>query len=261
MQSTEPASIVVNRTRTEPRPWLPPQRFGGVTWEGPAEPVKRPLRTTREIRNAWCRALNIGAASALLILFSPVMLLVALAVKLTSRGPIIYTQERVGLDRRRGRGGRIPRNRRRDDMGGKIFRVYKFRTMRHAEGDAGQTWASKDDPRITAVGRLLRAYRLDELPQLFNVLKGDMNVVGPRPEQPEIFQQLRAEVEGYADRQRVLPGITGWAQVNHHYDQCVEDVKKKLALDLDYISRRSPLEDLKIMTRTPVVMVLKQGSQ
>jgi lipopolysaccharide/colanic/teichoic acid biosynthesis glycosyltransferase len=122
-------------------------------------------------------------------------------------------------------------------------------------------WASDNDPRITLVGRFLRAYRLDELPQLFNVFKGDMNVVGPRPEQPEIFQQLRDRVDGYADRQRVLPGITGWAQVNHHYDQCVDDVKRKLEYDLDYISRRSPLEDLRIMTRTPVVMVLKQGSR
>jgi lipopolysaccharide/colanic/teichoic acid biosynthesis glycosyltransferase len=111
------------------------------------------------------------------------------------------------------------------------------------------------------VGRFLRAYRLDELPQLFNVLKGDMNVVGPRPEQPEIFKELREKVDGYQHRQRVLPGITGWAQVNHHYDQCVEDVKRKLEYDLDYISRRSPVEDLMIMTRTPVVMVLKQGSR
>jgi lipopolysaccharide/colanic/teichoic acid biosynthesis glycosyltransferase len=133
--------------------------------------------------------------------------------------------------------------------------------MTHQEGSTQEVWAAEDDPRITTVGRFLRAYRLDELPQLFNVLRGDMNVVGPRPEQPEIFSKLREDVDGYAQRQRVLPGITGWAQVNHHYDQCVEDVTKKLELDLDYISRRSPLEDLKIMTRTPVVMVLRQGSR
>jgi lipopolysaccharide/colanic/teichoic acid biosynthesis glycosyltransferase len=222
----------------------------------------RTLRTAREVRDVWCRGLNIGAATALLIVFALPMLVIAVLVKLTSPGPVFFAQERVGLDRRRGRGGRLPENRRASNMGGRIFAVYKFRTMRHQpENDDGQVWASDNDPRITLVGRFLRAYRLDELPQLFNVLKGDMNVVGPRPEQPEIFQQLRDRVDGYADRQRVLPGITGWAQVNHHYDQCVDDVKRKLEYDLDYISRRSPLEDLRIMTRTPVVMVLKQGSR
>jgi lipopolysaccharide/colanic/teichoic acid biosynthesis glycosyltransferase len=185
-----------------------------------------------------------------------------LLVKATSRGPVLYKQARVGIDRRRGRGGRLPDTLRVEDKGGRVFQVYKFRTMRHEEGqEDSQVWAAKNDPRITGVGRFLRAYRLDELPQLFNVLKGDMNVVGPRPEQPEIFKELREKVDGYQHRQRVLPGITGWAQVNHHYDQCVEDVKRKLEYDLDYISRRSPVEDLMIMTRTPVVMVLKQGSR
>lgn len=260
MTPSETARIVPHRPEVR---WLPPQRIGGVTWEAPtAEPRARLERTSREIRDAWCRGLNIAAAAALLIVFAVPMLLIALAVKLTSPGPVLYTQDRVGLDRRRGRGGRLPENRRGTDQGGRIFKVYKFRTMRHdPSANAGQVWAASDDPRITLVGRFLRAYRLDELPQLLNVLKGDMNVVGPRPEQPEIFQKLRDRVDGYAARQRVLPGITGWAQVNHHYDQCVEDVKRKLEYDLDYISRRSPLEDLKIMTRTPVVMVLKQGSR
>jgi lipopolysaccharide/colanic/teichoic acid biosynthesis glycosyltransferase len=251
--------ITVQRN-VEARTWLPPQRFGGVTWEGSVEPKSRPMRTSRDIRNAWCRILNILVASVLLLVFAPLMLAIALVVRLSSKGPVIYTQPRVGLDRRRGRGGRIPDNRREADRGGKIFRVYKFRTMYVDRGEE-QVWATENDPRVTPVGRLLRAYRLDELPQLFNVFKGDMNVVGPRPEQPEIFDQLRRKVDGYADRQRVLPGITGWAQVNQQYDQCVEDVKRKLEYDLDYISRRSPLQDLKIMTRTPVVMVLKQGSR
>jgi lipopolysaccharide/colanic/teichoic acid biosynthesis glycosyltransferase len=259
VQSTEPMPVPAPRA-AEARLWLPPQRFGGVTWEGPEDMPETYARSSHEIRDAWCRVLNFLVAASLVLLFTPLMVLIALAVKLTSRGPVIYVQERVGLDRRSGRGGRIPRNRRRSDRGGKIFRVYKFRTMCYRPAEP-QKWAAKGDPRVTRLGRLLRSYRLDELPQLFNVLKGDMNVVGPRPEQPDIFQALRDKVDGYADRQRVLPGITGWAQVNQHYDQCVEDVKRKLEFDLDYISRRSPLEDLKIMTRTPVVMVLRQGSQ
>ena len=123
-----------------------------------------------------------------------------------------------------------------------------------------QVWASKDDPRITRVGQFLRKYRLDELPQLFNVLRGDMNVVGPRPEQPEIFGQLRTAVEQYVERQRVLPGITGWAQVNHRYDESVEDVQRKVALDLEYIRSRSAVADLKIMALTLPVMVGRRGA-
>jgi len=125
---------------------------------------------------------------------------------------------------------------------------------------AGQIWASKDDPRITAVGHVLRKYRLDELPQLLNVLKGDMNIVGPRPEQPRIFQELREQVSGYQERQRVLPGITGWAQVNHSYDQSIEDVRKKVEYDLEYIEGRSFFNDLTIMARTVPVMIGKKGS-
>ena len=106
----------------------------------------------------------------------------------------------------------------------------------------------------------MRKYRLDEFPQLYNVLRGDMNLVGPRPEQPEIFARLSNLIERYADRQRVLPGITGWAQVNHRYDTNDEDVRRKVALDLQYIDRRSPVEDLRIMARTVPVMMLRKGS-
>ena len=124
-----------------------------------------------------------------------------------------------------------------------------------------QIWASPDDPRITPVGRILRKTRLDELPQLLNVLKGDMNIVGPRPEQPKIFAELRVQIPGYEHRQRVLPGITGWAQINHHYDTSVEDVRKKLLFDLDYVSqRRSAGYDLQIMAKTFPVMVFKKGA-
>ncbi len=124
----------------------------------------------------------------------------------------------------------------------------------------GQVWASGTDPRITRIGSVLRKYRLDELPQLWNVLIGDMNIVGPRPEQPSIFLDLRDQVARYQQRQRVLPGITGWAQVNHPYDQSIDDVKKKVAYDLEYIGRRSMVEDLKIMARTIPVMVGKRGA-
>jgi lipopolysaccharide/colanic/teichoic acid biosynthesis glycosyltransferase len=196
-----------------------------------------------------------------LTLALPVMLVMALAVWLTSPGPVLYVQERVGMDRRHS-SRTIPfqgERRRTSDRGGKLFRIYKFRTM-YVQSRPSQEWAKKDDPRITPVGRFLRAYRLDEIPQLINVLKGDMNVVGPRPEQPRIFQELRREIDRYSERQRVLPGITGWAQINHHYDQTLEDVARKLELDLEYIQKRSALEDLKIMARTMPVMLFRRGS-
>ena len=124
----------------------------------------------------------------------------------------------------------------------------------------GQVWARADDNRITPVGRVLRKLRLDELPQLWNVLRGDMNVVGPRPEQPRIFVALAEQIEGYQRRQRVRPGITGWAQINLAYDRSVDDVRQKLAFDLEYIRNQSALEDLRIMLRTPAVMLGRRGA-
>jgi len=207
------------------------------------------------------RILNVVVATLGMIVAAPLFVAIAILVKLSSPGPVFYVQERVGLDRRnRGRTPDASGERRRDDQGGRIFRIYKFRTMVADSDRAGQVWASRTDPRITAVGHVLRKYRLDELPQLFNVLKGDMNIVGPRPEQPEIFQELRQKVNGYQERQRVLPGITGLAQVNHSYDQCIEDVKKKVEYDLEYIEQRSFLKDLRIMARTVPVMIGKKGS-
>jgi lipopolysaccharide/colanic/teichoic acid biosynthesis glycosyltransferase len=215
------------------------------------------------------RRLNVLVAAVGVVILLPLMGLIALAVKLTSAGPILYTQERVGRDRRRGRrqesrhGPRDPNNvLRAHDAGGQLFTMYKFRTMATAsDGSASpEVWATPDDDRITAVGSVLRAYRLDELPQLFNVLMGDMNVVGPRPEQPQIFQDLRGKVDRYPERQTVLPGITGWAQINQHYDQSLDDVRTKVEFDLEYIRRRSPAEDLRIMARTLPVMVGRQGS-
>lgn len=189
------------------------------------------------------------------------MVVIAIAIRVTSRGPILYTQTRVGIDRR---GGARPPDisRRRSDLGGRPFRIYKFRTMTAPptfDADVA-VWAKPRDPRVTSTGRILRKYRLDELPQLWNVLRGDMNVVGPRPEQPSIFLDLRKRIDGYQIRQRVRPGITGWAQVNHTYDRCLDDVRRKVSLDLQYISRQSLTEDLKIMALTVPVMVFRKGA-
>jgi lipopolysaccharide/colanic/teichoic acid biosynthesis glycosyltransferase len=204
------------------------------------------------------RGLNVAVAAVLLVLLSPLMLLIAVVIRLTSPGPVIYTQTRVGVDRRTAGGGNW---RRRVDHGGRLFTMYKFRTMAVTNSSAApQVWATPDDPRITPVGRVLRKFRLDELPQLFNVLKGDMNVVGPRPEQPLIFASLRDQVEHYPLRQRVLPGITGWAQVHQSYDQCVDDVRTKLRFDLYYLRTASATQDLRILARTVPVVLLRKGA-
>jgi lipopolysaccharide/colanic/teichoic acid biosynthesis glycosyltransferase len=206
------------------------------------------------------RVLNVIVAAVGLIVSSPVLLAIAVAIRLTDRsGPVLYRQTRVGLCVRNTQGGNF---RRKQDVGGRPFTIYKFRTMRAVQpGEEVQVWASENDPRITRLGTFLRKTRLDELPQLWNVLKGDMNVVGPRPEQPEIFQTLRDEVDRYAVRQRVRPGITGLAQITLHYDTCVDDVRKKVEADLTYIERQSFLEDLRIMVMTAPVMLFRKGSR
>jgi lipopolysaccharide/colanic/teichoic acid biosynthesis glycosyltransferase len=188
------------------------------------------------------------------------MMVIALIIRTTSPGPVFYTQTRVGLDRR-SNDSNGAKSRRQSDLGGKPFTIYKFRTM-HVDhsGNGREVWARPDDPRVTRLGRILRLYRLDELPQIINVLKGEMNIVGPRPEQPAIFAQLRDQVDGYKHRQSKLPGITGWAQIHHQYDSTVDDVRRKVALDLEYIDRTSTLEDLKIMALTVPVVVFKRGA-
>ena len=259
------------------------------------------------------RAVNFTIALVSLVLLAPVMLAIAIAVKLTSRGPIVYRQTRVGVDRRlsggdrRGDGerrrGEKPRGERRQravestvaasttapvletaerratldakdrraagrrggdrravDVGGRAFTMYKFRTMMVNAETSGAVWASKNDTRITPIGGLLRGTRLDELPQLVNVLKGDMNVVGPRPERPSIFMQLRKEIDRYHLRQRAKPGITGWAQINQNYDTSIDDVRRKVEFDLAYIERRSVVEDMRIMAKTLPVMIFRKGA-
>jgi lipopolysaccharide/colanic/teichoic acid biosynthesis glycosyltransferase len=205
------------------------------------------------------RVLNLLLALIALIALLPVMLLVAVLVRITSRGPVLYTQVRVGLDRRRQ--ATVSENLQREhDVGGQPFTIYKFRTMRtDAEQGSGAIWAQQRDPRVTAVGGLLRQYRLDELPQLINVLKGEMNIVGPRPERPTIFAELREHIAEYPLRQRAKPGITGLAQINHHYDRSLEDVRTKVHYDLEYIRRQSVAEDLRIMLKTVPVILLRRG--
>ncbi|HEY8794905.1 MAG TPA: sugar transferase [Gemmatimonadaceae bacterium] len=214
------------------------------------------VRNRSEIAN---RVVNVALASLALIVLSPVILLVAIAVKLSSRGPVVYSQTRVGLDRRTQTIDALY-SKRKQDQGGALFTIYKFRTMRaDAERNSGAVWATRNDPRVTRLGRILRRTRLDELPQLVNVIMGDMNIVGPRPERPSIFVRLREDLPDYRFRQRTRPGITGWAQINHTYDTSIDDVRAKIRYDLEYLERQSLAEDLKIMVKTVPVMLFSRS--
>jgi lipopolysaccharide/colanic/teichoic acid biosynthesis glycosyltransferase len=205
------------------------------------------------------RAVNVAIALIGLVLAAPVMLIFAALIKLTSPGPIFYSQARVGLDRRRSGSGN-PYDRRARDLGGRPFMIFKLRTMQAgAEKPNGAVWATRGDPRVTSVGRLMRKYRIDEIPQLINVIRGEMNIVGPRPERPSIFSRLCDDITEYPLRQRARPGITGWAQVNHSYDTSIDDVRLKVRYDLEYLQRQGVAEDLMIMARTVPVMIFRKG--
>jgi lipopolysaccharide/colanic/teichoic acid biosynthesis glycosyltransferase len=217
------------------------------------------------------RAIDVLASATGLLILLPVFLLVVIAIKLDSRGPIIYAQERVGKNRRRGprRAGEgpapVPRlgsaDRRRVDYFGRPFRIYKFRSMVvDAEKNTGPVWASRADARVTRVGKLLRVSRLDETPQLWNVLKGDMSLVGPRPERPSFVVSLAGTYPEYTQRCEALPGVTGLAQVRWRYDTSIETVNRKLQYDLYYIRYGRLLLDLKIMAATFRVMVSGDGA-
>ena len=210
--------------------------------------------------HATTRALNVTVAAIALVIAAPVFLLVALAIKLASRGPVLYKQTRIGLDRRWDK-AQSHSDLRVVDLGGRPFTMFKFRTMvTAAESDNREVWATRDDDRVTIVGRYLRATRLDELPQLLNVLSGDMNIVGPRPERPSIFAELRQVIPNYHLRQRVMPGIPGWAQINQAYDTSVDDVRRKVEFDLEYLSMRGVSRDLAIMARTvPIMLFCRLG--
>jgi lipopolysaccharide/colanic/teichoic acid biosynthesis glycosyltransferase len=230
-----------------------------VIGAAPAPVYREPRVTVDDAADEqWRRVLNFCVALVGIVLTAPLMLLIAMLVRATSPGPALFRQLRVGIDRRRLRGD-ADRQFRLSDVGGRLFVIYKFRTM-YVDGHTAQLWATDGDPRITPLGRLFRKFRVDELPQLFNVLLGDMNVVGPRPEQPEIFVTLREQIDTYAWRQEVHPGITGWAQINMGYDRDIAGARCKLELDLDYIRRKSPMHDLEIMVRTLPVMLGHRGA-
>jgi lipopolysaccharide/colanic/teichoic acid biosynthesis glycosyltransferase len=217
----------------------------------------RPVRVRKinAVEEAVLIALNTLLAAGALVVLAPVILVIAILVRLDSPGPVFYRQTRVGLDRRdpltRGTEG----GRRVSDIGGQPFEMVKFRTMRvDAEEESGPIWAREGDPRVTRVGAFLRRTRLDELPQFWNVLKGEMSIVGPRPERPQFVRELRSAIEHYPLRHQVPPGITGWAQVNRAADQSVDDVRNKVQLDLEYLQRRSLWFDMWIMLKTLPVM-------
>ena len=197
----------------------------------------------RRTYNIAKRIMDIIIATISLIILSPLCILTAVLIKLTSKGPIFYTQIRSGKD-------------------GKLFKIYKFRTMKiNAEKETGPVWARKNDNRITVMGNLLRISRIDEIPQFINVLKGEMSVIGPRPERPVFVEQLKGQISDYTKRLSVKPGITGLAQVHHRYDETITDVRKKVKYDILYIKRICFWTDLRIILRTFGVILTGFGAR
>ena len=188
------------------------------------------------------RIIDIVVSLTILTLAFPICLVTALAIRLESKGPIFYSQERVGLN-------------------GKIFRVVKFRSMRTDAEKDGPQWAKTGDNRVTRVGAFIRLTRIDEIPQIYNVLSGDMSFIGPRPERPFFVEQLRQEIPYFDIRHKVRPGITGWAQVNYPYGASVEDAKNKLSYDLYYLKRNDLVMDFVILMQTVRVILFAQGSR
>ncbi len=188
------------------------------------------------------RLLDIAVSAGILFIGAPIWLFLAWLVRTTSSGPAVFRQERIGRN-------------------GKPFIMMKFRSMyEDAEARSGPVWATEDDPRITPLGRFLRKTRLDEIPQFLNVLKGEMSLVGPRPERRHFIEKLRQEIPWYVRRIKMKPGITGWAQVKHKYDETIEDVKQKVLYDLYYFENMSIILDVKIMLRTIMVVFTGKGA-
>lgn len=195
------------------------------------------------VRTTTKRIFDVVASLTLLAIASPLMVLTAIAVRLESRGPIIYRQERVGL-------------------GGLPFMCLKFRSMRtDAEKDGVARWATKNDSRVTRVGKFIRKCRIDELPQLFSVLRGEMSLVGPRPERPSFVSQLQEQIPYYDIRHSVKPGVTGWAQVRYSYGASVEDARRKHQFDLYYVKNNSLFLDLLVLVETVSVVLFREGAQ
>jgi len=216
------------------------------------------------------RTLDIIGASVGLLLAAPLILIAAIAVKLDSPGPVFYTQVRVGVNRRKrnrrysqhvGVGERRGRERRRTDYLGMPFKMIKFRTMiQDAEKKSGPVWATQNDPRITRLGLFLRKTRIDEIPQFLSILKGDMSLVGPRPERPTFVRDLCTKVDDYHHRLDVKPGLTGLAQVENGYDSSLASVAEKVKFDLRYIRGWSLWSDVRILLKTVVVVVTGKGA-
>jgi len=193
------------------------------------------------VNSALKRLVDLTVSLGFAVLLLPVMLAAAIAIRLDSRGPIFYSQERVGRN-------------------GRPFMIYKFRSMRvDAEAAGAPRWAAKQDPRITGIGNFLRKTRIDELPQILNVLKGDMSFIGPRPERPFFVESLAQDIPYYAERHRVRPGITGWAQVNYPYGASIDDAREKLSYDFYYIKNYSLLLDLLVLLATVQVVFWPKG--
>jgi sugar transferase (PEP-CTERM system associated) len=197
----------------------------------------------RVFSSLFKRLFDVTVSLLLLTLVLPVLAVAALAIKLDSRGPVFYRQRRIGLY-------------------GLGFDIIKLRSMRiDAEVDGNAVWAEKDDPRITRVGRILRKLRIDELPQCWSVLKGDMSFVGPRPERPQFVDDLEQQLPYYAERHMVKPGITGWAQINYPYGASIDDSRQKLEYDLYYAKNYSPFLDLLILLQTVRVVLWPEGAR
>jgi len=189
------------------------------------------------------RMIDIILSVSAIIILSPLFILTAALIKLTSRGPVIFTQTRVGQD-------------------GRLFNIFKFRTMHaDAEKNTGPVWATADDPRLIPTGKFLRKAHIDEIPQFFNVLRGEMSVIGPRPERPEFVTKFKTEISDYEKRLAVKPGITGLAQVWHKYDETIQDVRKKIKYDLLYIKKFCFWTDILILMRTFRVVLTGEGAR
>ncbi len=199
-------------------------------------------RPTGRLQAALHRLFDITLSLAMLAFTLPLMLLAALAIRLDSRGPVLYRQERVGLH-------------------GQTFTLLKFRSMRTDAEECGPVWAEQGDPRVTRVGSFIRLTRIDELPQLLNILRGQMSFIGPRPERPHFVAQLEQVLPLFAERTRVKPGLTGWAQVNYPYGASVEDARAKLSYDLYYVKHRRLLLDLLILLVTVRVVLFQRGAR
>jgi Sugar transferases involved in lipopolysaccharide synthesis len=195
------------------------------------------------IKKTTKRITGIMISMAGLLLTAPLLIITAISIRLDSPGSVFFRQERVGEN-------------------DKIFYVLKFRSMiQDAECEGGPVWAEKDDPRVTRVGKIIRKLRIDEIPQMINVLKGEMSFVGPRPERPEFVEELKKEIPYYSQRHSVKPGITGWAQIMYQYGSSVEDAREKLQYDLYYVKNMSTLLDLMIIFKTVKVVLLRKGAR